>query len=92
MIQSIKRAALVLAALATGYVCIGVPEAHSSAPATEVYLVSQAPEELTGSRCTAEGCARACSPNRCMSFRENATGGCNYNCEVVKEKSPSEVK
>ena len=92
MIQSIKRAALVLASLAAAYVCIGVPEAHSSTPATETYLVSQAPEELADKVCTATGCAAACSPHRCGSFRQNATGGCNYYCVMDKEKSPTEVK
>lgn len=93
MISSLKRAALALLALSAGYVCIGVPDAQSSSPAPVSHVVvSDSPEMLTGSRCTAEGCKAACSPNKCSSFRENATGGCNYYCELLPPKSPSEVK
>lgn len=92
MIQSIKRAAILLATLAAGYVCLGVPEAHSSTPAVEQYVVSQAPEELADKVCTAAGCATACSPGTCMSFRQNATGGCNYTCMAPIDKSKTPVK
>ncbi len=92
MIQSIKRAVIVLASLAAGYACFGVPEAHSTPLAAEQSLVSQAPEELTDKVCTATGCAAACSPGSCHSFRQNSTGGCTYTCVAPIEKSPAQVK
>ena len=88
MIQSIKLAAILLATVAAGYVCVGVPEAHSSTPAVEQYLVSQAPEELTelAATCTAAGCAARCPKTGCSSFRPNSSGGCTYICNMPSTK------
>jgi hypothetical protein len=87
MIQYIKRAAVVLASIAAGYVCLGVPEAHSSTPAAQQNPVSQAPEELANKLCTAAGCASRCSPASCQSFHQNNTGGCTYVCGRPSDKS-----
>ena len=91
---ALSSGTLAFATLAAGYVCLGVPEAHSSTPAVEQYVVSQAPEELANKVCTAAGCAIKCGSGTCMSFRQNSTGGCTYTCMALidKSKTPAGTK
>jgi hypothetical protein len=95
MIQYIKRAAVVLASIAAGYVYLGVPEAHSSPSAAQQDAtsaarqdqVSQAPEELSDKACTSASCADICSPGTCVSFTVNPNRGCTIVCKAPVEKS-----